>query len=490
MLVATFPAGTLTGAPKVRAMELIDEFEPVRRGVYGGAVGYLDAAGDLDVAIAIRTAVMRDGVAYVQAAAGVVADSVPALEELETRNKARAVLQAIATAETLRPVTMRRSACSSLLALLLDVVGAAAPADSHARLADDRHAPRGASSSTTSCEVTGRTVDAAPTALALVALAGVVAVLATRAARAAGRRRGRRARRRRASSGGVGTAIHGSERGPGPRSWCATKHPTRRRRPPTCRHVATHPAWAVLSVVVRRCSSWSAGALVAARGAALDGDVGALRIPWCASGSGRRWRRSARAPMRRCGRRSTAATTRPRPATPQRISAVTLFERRCSIAADRVEGSRPWPTCWATSSPASARTSRRARPDCRSTSSRQHAAAAPPAKDALAALRAPGVGVIAEVKRRSPSKGALATHRRPGRARAGVPGRRRAHDQRAHRGAPLRRLARRPRRRARGRAGAGAAQGLRGRLVPGARGARPRRRRRAARSSPPSSRTC
>ncbi|MEO9137897.1 MAG: anthranilate synthase component I [Jatrophihabitans sp.] len=104
VLVATFPAGTLTGAPKVRAMELIDELEPVRRNVYGGAVGYLDAAGDLDMAIAIRTAVMRDGVAYVQAAAGVVADSIPAQEEQETRNKARAVLQAIATAETLRTV--------------------------------------------------------------------------------------------------------------------------------------------------------------------------------------------------------------------------------------------------------------------------------------------------------------------------------------------------------------------------------------------------
>jgi anthranilate synthase component 1 len=104
VLTATFPAGTLTGAPKVRAMELIDEFEPVRRGIYGGAVGYLDAAGDLDVAIAIRTAVIRDGVAYVQASAGIVADSKPELEELETRNKARAVLQAIATAETLRPV--------------------------------------------------------------------------------------------------------------------------------------------------------------------------------------------------------------------------------------------------------------------------------------------------------------------------------------------------------------------------------------------------
>ncbi len=107
VLVATFPAGTLTGAPKVRAMELIEELEPVRRNIYGGAVGYLDAAGDLDMAIAIRTAVMRDGVAHVQAAAGIVADSVPELEEKETRNKARAVLQAIATAETLRPVTPR-----------------------------------------------------------------------------------------------------------------------------------------------------------------------------------------------------------------------------------------------------------------------------------------------------------------------------------------------------------------------------------------------
>jgi anthranilate synthase component 1 len=105
VLTATFPAGTLTGAPKVRAMELIDELEPVRRGVYGGAVGYLDAAGDLDMAIAIRTAVMRDGIAHVQAAAGIVADSVPANEEQETQNKARAVLQAIATAQTLRPVS-------------------------------------------------------------------------------------------------------------------------------------------------------------------------------------------------------------------------------------------------------------------------------------------------------------------------------------------------------------------------------------------------
>jgi anthranilate synthase component 1 len=105
VLTATFPAGTLTGAPKVRAMELIEELEPVRRGVYGGAVGYLDSAGDLDMAIAIRTAVIKDGVAHVQAAAGIVADSVPEHEEQETRNKARAVLQAIATAETLRSLS-------------------------------------------------------------------------------------------------------------------------------------------------------------------------------------------------------------------------------------------------------------------------------------------------------------------------------------------------------------------------------------------------
>ncbi len=102
VLAACFPAGTLTGAPKVRAMEIIDELEPVRRGVYGGGVGYLDFAGDLDMAIAIRTAVVRDGTAYVQASAGIVADSDPAMEEAETRHKATAVLRAIAMAENLR----------------------------------------------------------------------------------------------------------------------------------------------------------------------------------------------------------------------------------------------------------------------------------------------------------------------------------------------------------------------------------------------------
>jgi anthranilate synthase component 1 len=103
VFAATFPAGTLSGAPKVRAMEIIDSLEPTRRGLYAGTVGYLDFAGDLDMAIAIRTALMRDGRAYVQAGAGVVADSDAAAEEQESRNKAAAVLAAIATAETLRP---------------------------------------------------------------------------------------------------------------------------------------------------------------------------------------------------------------------------------------------------------------------------------------------------------------------------------------------------------------------------------------------------
>ncbi|MDA8436967.1 MAG: anthranilate synthase component I [Actinomycetales bacterium] len=102
VLAATFPAGTLSGAPKPRAMEIIDELEPVRRGVYGGAVGYLDFAGDLDTAIAIRTGVIKDGVAYVQAGGGLVADSVPELEDQECRNKAAAVLRAVAMAATMR----------------------------------------------------------------------------------------------------------------------------------------------------------------------------------------------------------------------------------------------------------------------------------------------------------------------------------------------------------------------------------------------------
>jgi anthranilate synthase component 1 len=94
VLRATFPAGTLSGAPKVRAMELIDELEPVQRGIYGGACGYLSFAGDMDVAIAIRTGIVKDQTLYVQAAAGVVADSVPEKEWAETEQKARALLRA------------------------------------------------------------------------------------------------------------------------------------------------------------------------------------------------------------------------------------------------------------------------------------------------------------------------------------------------------------------------------------------------------------
>src|SRR5918998_948468 len=101
-VAACFPAGTLSGAPKPRAMELIEELEPTRRGVYGGVVGYLDFAGDADTAIAIRTALVRNGVAYVQAGGGIVADSDPVAEDTECLNKAGAVLAAIAAAGTLR----------------------------------------------------------------------------------------------------------------------------------------------------------------------------------------------------------------------------------------------------------------------------------------------------------------------------------------------------------------------------------------------------
>jgi len=94
VLKATFPAGTLTGAPKVHAMELIDQLEPVKRGLYGGACGYLSYAGDMDVAISIRTGVIKDGMLHVQAAAGVVADSVAEAEWAETEHKARALIRA------------------------------------------------------------------------------------------------------------------------------------------------------------------------------------------------------------------------------------------------------------------------------------------------------------------------------------------------------------------------------------------------------------
>jgi anthranilate synthase component I len=102
VLVATFPAGTLSGAPKPRAMEIIESLEPTRRALYGGTVGYVDATGDMDMAIAIRTAVLHDGTAYVQAGGGLVADSDPAAEQAECENKAAAVLRAVAAAQTLR----------------------------------------------------------------------------------------------------------------------------------------------------------------------------------------------------------------------------------------------------------------------------------------------------------------------------------------------------------------------------------------------------
>jgi anthranilate synthase component I len=94
VLKATFPAGTVSGAPKVRAMEIINELEPSKRGIYAGAVGYLGFNGDMDVAIAIRTGVIKDNMLYVQAGAGIVADSVPQSEWDETQNKAKAVLRA------------------------------------------------------------------------------------------------------------------------------------------------------------------------------------------------------------------------------------------------------------------------------------------------------------------------------------------------------------------------------------------------------------
>jgi anthranilate synthase component 1 len=104
VVLATFPAGTLSGAPKVRAMEIIDHLETSRRGLYGGVVGYLDFAGDADAAIAIRTALLLDGVAYIQAGGGIVADSHPATEDQESQNKAAAVVRAISAAQSFRPL--------------------------------------------------------------------------------------------------------------------------------------------------------------------------------------------------------------------------------------------------------------------------------------------------------------------------------------------------------------------------------------------------
>ena len=100
VLRATLPVGTLSGAPKIRAMEIIDELEPVKRGIYGGAVGYLAWNGNMDTAIAIRTAVIKDGVLYIEAGGGIVADSVPRLEWKESMNKGRAIFQAVELVES------------------------------------------------------------------------------------------------------------------------------------------------------------------------------------------------------------------------------------------------------------------------------------------------------------------------------------------------------------------------------------------------------
>ena len=98
VLRATLPAGTLSGAPKIRAMQIIDELEPIKRNIYGGAVGYIGWNGNMDTAIAIRTAVVKEGVVHVQAGGGVVADSNPASEWDETMNKAQALIEAAAMA--------------------------------------------------------------------------------------------------------------------------------------------------------------------------------------------------------------------------------------------------------------------------------------------------------------------------------------------------------------------------------------------------------
>src|SRR3954462_13178965 len=110
VLRATFPAGTVSGAPKVRAMEIIDELEPTKRGAYAGVVGYLDFSGNLDTAIAIRTMVVQpDGRASVQAGAGIVADSVPEHEDLECHNKAKALLAAVPAARRMTAARRARS---------------------------------------------------------------------------------------------------------------------------------------------------------------------------------------------------------------------------------------------------------------------------------------------------------------------------------------------------------------------------------------------
>ena len=109
-LMACFPAGTLSGAPKVRAMQIIDELEPTRRGIYAGAILYLDFSGNLDSCIALRTMVVKNGRAYIQAGAGIVADSIPEREFEECVNKAKAPVKALEVAEGKHSVNAKKSA--------------------------------------------------------------------------------------------------------------------------------------------------------------------------------------------------------------------------------------------------------------------------------------------------------------------------------------------------------------------------------------------
>ncbi len=187
-LTACFPAGTLSGAPKPMAMRIIDELEPARRGLYGGIVGYLDFHGDADTAITIRTALVRGGTVHVQAGAGIVADSIPANEDAECRNKAAAVINAVAAANTLQavpvvaagarlgrqPITMKLQT-----AVLLTLAGSALTAGStllpwvHTTVQDDL---KGTIVST----VTGAQAAPALLPLAAAAVAALGAVLAAR----------------------------------------------------------------------------------------------------------------------------------------------------------------------------------------------------------------------------------------------------------------------------------------------------------------------
>ena len=140
VLRATLPVGTLSGAPKIRAMEIIDELEPVKRGIYGGAVGYLAWNGNMDTAIAIRTAVIKDGTLYIEAGGGIVADSISRLEWKESMNKGRAIFRAAALAESrfARPGNTPRPMSEALTAVDLAEQDRARPCWAKRLAADQR----------------------------------------------------------------------------------------------------------------------------------------------------------------------------------------------------------------------------------------------------------------------------------------------------------------------------------------------------------------